>query len=316
MSLPVSLKPHCWIAGVLLSSLFVVLPFQVSASVSLDASPGKTNSQTTLNSTDELFAQTSEITIRLEKKIRPPQSSQTQDAGEEAPRTASRPLSSTQRPETYEELEDPFAKERELPEIGDPFEGYNRFMYDVNEGIYDYFMEPVARSYRYVLPEDIRLAIRNLFDNALSPVKFVSSLIQGDLDKSGRVLGRVIINTTLGIGGLFDVAGKQFDIKNVNEDFDQALGYHGVPTGPYIVLPFLGPSSVRNLTGRAVDSLLSPTVMFSPSFLVGAGITLEANVNELSFVIEDKKQLEEGAVDEYISMRDFYHQYREGLVND
>ncbi|MEE2986911.1 MAG: VacJ family lipoprotein [Nitrospinota bacterium] len=230
--------------------------------------------------------------------------------------STTRPHSSSQKIETYEDLEDPFALDsQKIPEIGDPFEGYNRFMYDVNEGFYDYLMEPVARGYRYVLPDDIRIAIRNLFNNALFPVRLVSSLLQGDLDKSGRVLSRVVINTTIGLGGLFDVAGNHFEIKNVQEDFDQALGYHGVPTGPYVVLPFLGPSTARNVVGRVVDSVLSPTI-FSPTFLIGFGITFADNVNETSFIIDDKKQLEESAVDEYISIRDFYHQYREVLVRE
>lgn len=263
-----------------------------------------------------LYTQTSEVTIRLEKKMRSPAPTASDTETDEI-KVASQPLISTQQGQSFQDLEDPFASQEEkIPEIKDPFEGYNRFMYDVNEGIYDYFMEPVARSYRYVMPEDFRIAIRNVFDNAMFPVKLVSSLIQGDLDKSGRVLGRVLVNTTLGLGGLFDVADKDWKIKNVNEDFDQALGYHGVPTGPYIVLPFLGPSTARNVTGRVVDSFLSPSVLLAPSFLAGLGVTVGENVNETSFIIEDKKQLEEGAVDEYISLRDFYHQYREGLVHE
>ena len=107
------------------------------------------------------------------------------------------------------------------------------FMFDVNEGLYDYFIEPVARGYRFVLPEDVRIIIGNLFDNVAAPVKLVSSLIQGDMDKSGRVLGRFLINATVGLGGMFDVAGQEYDIANVNEDMDQALGKRGVPTGPY-----------------------------------------------------------------------------------
>lgn len=216
---------------------------------------------------------------------------------------------------SFKDMEDPFAeKEAVIPVQKDPFEGYNRWMYSVNESIYDNFMEPVARGYRAVVHENIRLAIRNVFDNAMSPVKFVSSALQGDLDKSARVLSRLVLNTTVGLGGLFDVAGDGYAVENVQEDMDQALGHWGVPTGPYLVLPFFGPSSARDFTGRVMDSLLSPTAQFSPSFLVGAGITLEERTNSVSFIIDDKKSIDDSALDKYESVRDFYHQYREGLL--
>jgi len=268
---------------------------------------------------NDLYAQTSEVTIMLEKKMPPPISSVDADVsapeaiGETASTTA---LRSGQKPETYEDLEDPFAPEKEIPELTDPYEGYNRFMFDFNEGFYDNVMEPVVRGYRYVIAEDIRIAISNLFDNAFAPVKLLSSLLQGDFEKSGRVISRTLINTTVGLGGLLDVAGQEYDIKNVNEDFDQALGYHGVPTGPYVVIPLLGPSTVRNIGGRIVDSLLSPSVMFAPGLAAGTAISVGDNINDASFILEDKKQLEESAIDEYESVRDFYHQYRFGLVNE
>lgn len=296
-----------------------------------------------------LMAQTSEITILLEKRMAPPaelEKPETPVTGEEPStyieskidagldfsnaedfkemprtepmeRTASSSLKSTQKPETYDydELEDPFATPgEEVPPLSDPFEGYNRFMFQVNEKIYDYFMEPLARGYRYVIPEEGRIVIGNLFDNAMAPVKLFSSLLQGDLGKSGRVVGRFLINTTAGLGGMLDVAGQEYHIDSVNEDFDQALGFYNIPTGPYIVLPFFGPSTGRGVVGRAVDAILSPTVFLGPGFLTGAGITLAENTNDVSFIIEDKKALDESAIDEYESVRDFYHQYREGLI--
>ncbi|MCH8312166.1 MAG: VacJ family lipoprotein [Nitrospinae bacterium] len=291
-----------------------------------------------------LVAQTSEITILLEKQIPPgidrkeenplipeidkKQGFPFQESGaltegleiegssQEMGQTA-QALETAPPVEFYEELEDPFGPPpgEEIPELKDPFVGYNRWMYNVNEGLYDYLMEPLAKGWRFVVPEDFRIVIRNAFDNAISPVKLFSSLIQGDLDKSGRVLGRLLINTTAGLGGMLDVAGQEYGIENVDEDFDQALGHYDVPTGPYIVLPFFGPSTARNLTGRVVDSFLSPSIFFAPSFLVSAGITVGETTNDVSFIIDDKKALAESAIDEYESVRDFYHQYREGLVN-
>ena len=148
----------------------------------------------------------------------------------------------------------------------------------------------------------------------MAPVKLVSSLIQLDFEKFGRVILRTLINTTFGIGGIADVADEEYKIDDVNEDFDQAMGYHGIPTGPYVVLPLFGPSTARNIVGRAADYFMSPTFYFAPSTAASVGIATEKNVNDASFIVDDKKQLEDSALDEYESVRDFYHQYRHGLV--
>lgn len=222
--------------------------------------------------------------------------------------------------EFEEELEfeddDPFAAEiPEYPPIDDPLEKYNRMMFNVNDKIFVYFFEPLARGYKKVVHEEIRFSIKNVFSNASSPVKLFSSILQGDLDKTIRVFGRLIINTTVGLGGLFDVA-KYYEIDSVNENFSQALGYHGVPSGPYLVLPVLGPSSARGLAGHLVDTFLNPLVFISPSFIVGAGITIGKTVNDTSFTMGGYNDLKENAIDPYISMRDFIHQYREGLIRE
>ena len=218
--------------------------------------------------------------------------------------------------ELIDDLRDPFAPNVTAPEMSDPFEGYNRFMFGFNHGFYDSVMEPVARGYRDAVSEDIRMVISNVFDNAMAPLKFVSSLLQGDFEKSGRVLGRTIINTTIGLGGMFDVADKTFQIKGVNEDLDQVLGAYGIPTGPYIVIPFFGPSSVRNIIGKAGGTFLSPIAQFSPGFEVGASLTASDKINDTSFIVDDIKQLEESSVDKYESVRDFYNQYRFKLQNE
>ncbi|QPJ65743.1 MAG: VacJ family lipoprotein [Candidatus Nitrohelix vancouverensis] len=302
------------ICGALCAVLLVNAPGDTFASASHSFQSPTVSSQ---SASDLVFAQTSEVTINLEKKM--PSQMDIEKANEdsiqgEKPSALDGAVSESS---SFSDIEDPFATQAdEIPELKDPLEGYNRFMFNVNENIYDYFMEPVARGYRAVLHEDIRIALKNVFDNAMSPVKFVSSVVQGDLDKSARVLSRMVINTTVGLGGIFDVAGDGYAVDNVNEDFDQALGYHGVNTGPYIVLPFFGPSTARGMAGRVVDSFLNPTTFFSPSFLVGAGITMEEKVNDVSFIIEDKKSINESAIDEYESVRDFYHQYREGLLKE
>jgi len=218
--------------------------------------------------------------------------------------------------DSFKDLEDPFASESDAPDMPDPFEDYNRFMFDFNEGFYDNLMEPVVRGYRDTVNEGVRMGISNIFDNAMAPLKLVSSFLQGDLDKAGRVIGRTIINTTLGLGGMFDVADKAFGIEDVNEDLDQVLGSYGVPTGPYVVLPLFGPSNVRNIFGRAGGIFLSPTYHFAPGVEVGGGLTVTDQINDTSFIVDDIEQLEESTIDKYESVRDFYGQYRDGLVKE
>lgn len=257
---------------------------------------------------DDVVAQTSDVTIKLEKKL--PKASDWPNSIE----TAQGTRKSSQKAEDYEDMEDPFAGTAEdIPILSDPLEGYNRWMFGVNETFYDYLFEPVARGYRDTVHEHLRIGIKNIFNNALAPVKFVSSLLQLEFKKSGRVLARTLINTTVGIGGIADVAGEEYGIEDVNEDFDQALGYYGIPTGPYVVLPFFGPSTARNVVGRTVDALLSPGAMSGLSFGDNVILAGEENVNTGSFIVDDKKQLEDSALDEYESVRDFYHQYRHGL---
>ncbi len=217
----------------------------------------------------------------------------------------------------FNESDEPFSDEHpHYPPIEDPYEGYNRFMQGVNDSMYDYMIEPVSTVYRDWVPESFRLSIRNVFANAASPVNFVSSLLQGDVDKAARVIGRLVLNSTVGLGGLFDVAGDYYEVEPVNEDMEQAIASYDVGSGPYLVLPFFGPSSPRNLVGKVFDAFLNPTFWFSPSFIVGAGITAEEKVNSTSFVVDDFKDLKENAVDPYISLRDFNHQYREKLIRE
>ena len=219
-------------------------------------------------------------------------------------------------PDTFDDLEDPFASKLNTPEMSDPFEGYNRFMFDFNQGFYDNLMKPVVTEYRDFVNEDIRIGIANIFDNAMAPLKLVSSFLQGDFDKTGRVIGRTLINTTIGLGGMFDVADSAFDIKDVNEDLDQVLGTYGVPTGPYIMLPFFGPSYARNIVGRIGGSFLSPTVHFSPGVEVAVGLSATDELNDTSFIIDDIDQMDDSTIDKYESVRDFYGQYRNILVNE
>ena len=217
----------------------------------------------------------------------------------------------------YEEMEDPFAgAEEDLPVLSDPLEGYNRWMFGINEAFYEHAMEPFVSGYRNIVHEDLRIGVRNVYNNAAAPAKLISSLFQLEFGKAGRVLARTFINTAFGFLGYADVASEEFGIDDVNEDFDQALGNMGIPTGPYIVLPFFGPATARNVVGRAVDTLSSPGAFTGQGFGTNVVINAEDQVNQASFILDDKKQLEDSALDEYESVRDFYHQFRHGLLKN
>ncbi len=258
---------------------------------------------------NDAFVQAADVTIRLEKEL--PKASDWPNSIETAQGTKRSP----QKIEEYEDMEDPFAEnEKDIPILSDPFEGYNRWMFGINEAMYDNAVEPFVRGYRDIVHEDLRIGIRNLYNNVLFPAKFLSCILQLKFKESGRILARTVINTAFGFGGYADVAGEEYGISDVNEDFDQALGSFGIPTGPYLVLPFFGPATARNMLGRTVDTLMSPGALLTLSFGQNVIINAEDNVNQISFIIDDKKQLEDSALDEYESVRDFYHQFRHGLL--
>ncbi len=212
--------------------------------------------------------------------------------------------------ETFEDLKDPFESEvKNLPELQDPFEQYNRSVYKFNDALVEYVLSPAAKGYGMVVPDVGRVAIKNVFSNAASPVSLLSSIVQGDVEKSATVFERLLINTTLGLGGMFDVADEYYGIKPINEDFDQALGSYGVPNGPYMVLPVLGPSTMRHTFGRILDAMANPTTYFAP-FVANVSAGAGNKVNTFSFDPDLKKDLDQSAVDPYESMRYFYYQRR------
>lgn len=203
-------------------------------------------------------------------------------------------------------------------QISDPFESTNRTILSINEGIDKAVLEPVARGYRYVAPKPVRSSVRNFLRNLKSPVIMGNELLQGDFTGLANATGRLIINTLLGVGGLFDVADMG-GIPYQPEDFGQTLAKWGVGNGPYVVVPLLGPSTMRDGTGLLVDSFLDPVriYMFNHDLewlhytRVGVGIIDQRE--ELLDVIDD---LRRNSFDYYAALRSAYYQRRQALVND
>ncbi len=140
--------------------------------------------------------------------------------------------------------------------VDDPLEGLNRRMYHFNAGFDRYVYLPVVDVYEQVLPESVQHGVSNIFNNFKEIPIFINSVLQGKAKKASVSLGRFVFNTTIGLGGLIDVLGNG-GIPQENEDFGQTLGYWGVAPGPYLVLPILGPSGVRDAGGIAVDAVLT-----------------------------------------------------------
>ncbi|WP_421859756.1 MlaA family lipoprotein [Oceanicaulis sp.] len=142
-------------------------------------------------------------------------------------------------------------------ETGDPFEPTNRAIFAVNQTLDDAVIGPGARAYDAVTPEPVQSGVRNFMTNLNQPVVFANALLQGDVHAAGDTIGRFVMNTTIGVAGIFDVASQE-GVPQHRRDFGQTLAVWGVGDGPYLVLPLLGPSNLRDATGRFVDRYPHP----------------------------------------------------------
>jgi phospholipid-binding lipoprotein MlaA len=206
--------------------------------------------------------------------------------------------------------------EAELEDSGpnDPWEGFNRGIFRFNETVDVYFLRPVAVGWDFVMPDMVQTAIKNIFMNARFPVIFLNDLLQAKPIAASEDLGRFVLNTTVGIGGIWDPA-KEFALVGNNEDFGQTLGYWGVPPGPYLVLPLLGPSSPRDAVGLAADSA-TQTYPYFIAWYISSAITTTNVVNTRARYIEEIDENRRAALDYYSFQRNAYVSYRENLVND
>lgn len=201
-------------------------------------------------------------------------------------------------------------------QVADPIEGWNRLMFQFNDTLWIYALRPITMGYEAVVPESGRLMIKDFFHNITTPVRLVSSLLQADLEKSGREAARFGINTVMGGLGLFDVADLHFDMKKTNEDVGQALGSYGIGHGFYIVWPLFGPSSPRDTVGRVGDWFLNPLTYVPEEQWPNIGVKSLQGINTFSFRREEMDELREAAIDPYIALRDFYIQKRAQEVRE
>jgi len=200
------------------------------------------------------------------------------------------------------------------PDPSDPWERMNRGTFRFNEGADRWVVEPVAKGIDFVLPDPVERSIRKFFDNSMFPVYFGNDLLQFKPVSAVEDLARFVINTTIGIAGFFDPASR-FGLEGHREDFGQTLGYWGVPPGPYLVLPILGPSNPRDSVGLAADSFSTVYPWFVP-FWVSSAITTGNRLNQRSLALDEIAAERRAALDYYVAARNAYLNYRENQVRD
>lgn len=204
----------------------------------------------------------------------------------------------------------------------DAFEGFNRSIHAFNESVDSAILKPLAKGYMSVTPEVVEKGVTNFFSNIEDIGVTVNDLLQFKITQSGMDASRFIVNTTAGGLGVVDVAS-MIDLPKHNEDFGQTLGFWGVPSGDFLMLPFVGPSSPRDMVGMLGDALLNP---FNYTFLFGGGLALSAGTAGLSALdvtntranlMGTEKMLNEAAGnDRYNFIKNAYEQRREYLIHD
>lgn len=200
------------------------------------------------------------------------------------------------------------------PDPRDPMEAFNRKVYAFNHEVDKAVLKPVAKGYVAVVPQLMRRGVTNFFNNLGMVVTTVNDALQLKGSKVPVDFARFTTNLVFGLGGLIDVAS-ELNIERRNEDFGQTMGYWGVGSGPYLVLPLFGPSSARDAPGLAVDFVASPTYWNPNAQTRWALLGLDI-VDTRANLLEAEKFLDTAAMDRYSFLRDSYLQRREYLVYD
>ncbi len=198
----------------------------------------------------------------------------------------------------------------------DPWEPFNEGMFEFNRWLDRWILKPVAKGYNTVMPDLFQMMIGNGFDNIRVVPRFLNCLLQGKLVGAGSELGRLVINSTLGIAGMFDPAKQEFGIQKCNEDTGQTLGVWGVGPGPYLMLPFLPPLTVRDAIGYVADGAMDPLAYFLPFIWTRLGMKVGDTVNDRSLNLDLYQGFEETTVEFYSALRNAYLQRRLKLIKE
>jgi phospholipid-binding lipoprotein MlaA len=205
-----------------------------------------------------------------------------------------------------------------VEKVNDPWERLNHTTFRFNDSLTIHAVKPIARGYEHIVPHTVRTCLSNLFDNLDFPIRFGNDVLQGRFVRSGQEAGKFLVNSTVGVGGLFRVSDHVSSLADVPpEDFGLTLGHWGVSAGPYLVIPLLGPTTVRDLTGYAGDFAVNPLtwyLIFSNqrfiSAAVGYSISASRFVVRAPGSVRTYEQMKEAAVDPYIAVRQAYLSHR------
>src|SRR6516164_3592278 len=208
----------------------------------------------------------------------------------------------------------------EEEDFSDPLEDTNRAIFDFNQMVDRNVLVPVAKAYRTVLPEPVRDSLRDFLRNLRAPLIFVNNALQGDFELAGQTFARFTLNSTLGVGGLIDVAGRWGQLPYHEQDLGVTFGVWGIPEGPYLVVPVLGPSDPRDLVGQVGEGFGDPwnilvtgnpwTLYWIP--FVRGGVS---GIDQRSRYIETLADIERTSLDYYATIRSLYRQRRAALVH-
>lgn len=199
--------------------------------------------------------------------------------------------------------------------IADPLESLNRGTFWVNDKLYFYLFKPVAKGYRFVAPRPARVSVGNFFSNLATPVRVINSLLQLKFYAVGTELYRFLVNTTVGLGGLFDPAEALVGFKKKDEDFGQTLGSYGTGHGFYLVLPIIGPSSLRDTGGMLVDGFFDPLRQMGLESQEYLSIRSFEMTNRLSLDRDSYEAVIRDAIDPYLFIRAAYAQRRMAQIS-
>ena len=203
------------------------------------------------------------------------------------------------------EFHDPFATEdaQEQPHVSDPLERMNRTFFHFNEKFYHWVLRPVSKGYGTLAPKPVRESLERFFANVKFPIRLVNNVLEGRLKSAGIETTRFVVNTTVGVAGLFDPAAR-WNLQTQPADFDQTLAIYRVPTGIYLNWPIFGPSSVRGTVGRAGDVALSPSTYLPLRWDLGVQGVEKTNLTSLHS--DEYDALEEATLDPYVALRSAY----------
>jgi phospholipid-binding lipoprotein MlaA len=201
----------------------------------------------------------------------------------------------------------------------DPYESFNRQVFDFNRGVDRAVIKPVAETYVQVVPEPARDDLHNFFVNLDLPITFANDILQGEAERGSETFLRFTINSTIGLGGLMDVATKEFHMPFHTEDFGQTLAVWGVQEGPYLVLPIAGPDPPRDAAGQVVDIFLDPWTYwphFRSKFWWSAGKSVLQGIDLRARNLESLESIERQSIDLYASIRSLYRQNRNNEIRN